>query len=877
VESTSFRAEEAGSHRDMAAAFTPPPYCTLEQMVAAQANRLGDHAAILASGRDPLSFARLQEQIQAIRSRLWELGVGRGDIVASVLPSGPDAATACLCVSCCATVAPLNPDMRQSEYETLFGELAPKIVLTHPGQSLLAREAARATKVAVVDVVAEAEAGAFALRGAVPNRKAGTCQPALSEDVAYIITTSGTTARPKLAPLSHRALCSTISSVVEALALTPADRCLNFSPLFHLLGFTSGLLIPIGAGGSTVCTPGFHPDDFFRWLDEFQPTWFSCVPAILQEILEHSRRHAPIIDRAPIRFLRTGGSPLPSSEVGEIEALFGAPLLQVYALSEAPTITMDRLFAERRRGSCGCPSCNEVAIVDGGGRPVPPGQTGEVVVRGPAVISGYFRNPELTRVVLRDGWLHTGDIGHFDADNYLFLTGRASEFINRGGEKISPVEVDQVLLAHPGVAEAVAFSVPHTKLGEDVAAAVVRREGASVTEAELQQFAARRLAVHKLPRRILFLDKLPLGPTGKVQRSKMREYLTSPGANVDTAASHYVDPRDEREQRIAELLAQVLRRERVGIHDSFFNLGGDSLAATRCALLLQQEFGCSTLSPAVFLWAPTVAHLAEIMADPARLDQESAVIPIQPQGEGLPLFLIHPGFEAARLARHLGPDRPLFGVPVPASADLAAVRSIDEMAAECTRALRRFRPKGPYALAGWCAGGVIALEVARQLEQEGGEIAFVAMLDVRNLFPPPMNALHLAWVHLWRRARRLTYVARRWPSGLWNRVRGWFASAGPLLLPETTQALLRHRPLPWSGRLVHIWASDWPHGRYFDSGFAWSHLAPAGCVFHEVPGDHLTMLQEPSVAEVASLLAGELDRAQRTIQQPASGCCASPA
>ena len=208
--------------------------------------------------------------------------------------------------------------------------------------------------------------------------------------------------------------------------------------------------------------------------------------------------------------------------------------------------------------------------------------------------------------------------------------------------------------------------------------------------------------------------------------------------------------------------------------------------------------------------------------------------------------------------------------PFEGKGDPAAVRSIDEMAAECTRGLRRFRPQGPYALAGWCAGGVIALEVARQLEQEGGEIAFVAMLDVRNLFPPPMTVPRLAWVRLWRRARRLSYVAQRWPAGLWNRARSSLASTEPPPLPETTQALLRHRPLPWSGRMVHIWASDWPHGRYFDPSFGWNHLAPAGFVFHEVTGDHLTILQEPSVAEVASLLAGELDRAQRT-QQPASG------
>jgi hypothetical protein len=244
-------------------------------------------------------------------------------------------------------------------------------------------------------------------------------------------------------------------------------------------------------------------------------------------------------------------------------------------------------------------------IVASDGQLVPPGETGEVVVRGPAVIDGYFNNPALTRAAFHNGWFHTGDIGHFAAGDYLFLTGRASEFINRGGEKISPVEVDQVLMAHPAVVDAVTFSVPHDKLGEDVAAAVVLRDGASTTETQLQEFAAARLAEYKLPRRIFFLDKLPLCSTGKVQRSKMRDFLAPAAGYSDGAPSDYVEPRDERERRIAALFARALRRERVGIHDSFFDLGGDSLTAILCALLLEQEFGCSTLSPAVFLWAPS--------------------------------------------------------------------------------------------------------------------------------------------------------------------------------------------------------------------------------------------------------------------------------
>lgn len=846
-----------------------PPWSTVGEMVAAQATRLGDQPAILSPGQTPLTFSRLHEQIQQIRQDLWDLGIGRGDIVASVLPNGPVAATAVVGASSSATLALLNPDAQASEYETLFRELEPKIVLALPGHAQPARETAGRMSIPVADVAAATEAGFFRLDSNPPHGKSSRIgQLAQGEDLAYIIATSGTTARPKLVPLTHRAACHTMSSAADALALTPADRCLNFSPLFHLLGFMSSLLLPLAGGGSSVCTPGFHLQDFFRWLDEFQPTWFCAVPAVLQEILELSSSYAAVLGHSRIRFLRTGGSPLPPSVLKKIETAFGAPLLQVYALSESPVIAMDRFSAERRDGSCGRPSCNEVMIVDGDGRRVSPGETGEVAVRGPAVIDGYFRNPEVAPAAFRDGWFHTGDIGYFDADNYLFLTGRASEFINRGGEKISPVEVDRVLMAHPAVAAAVTFPIPHDKLGEQVAAAVVLRDGASATEEQIQEFVAARLAAHKLPRHILFLDELPVGATGKVQRSKMREfYLASPAGKLNSAPRPYIEPRDERERRIAAVLARVLRVERVGVHDNFFDLGGSSLQATECAALLREEFGVKTLNPGTFLYAPTPARLAETIDDPARLEGAVEILPIQPAGKGMPLFLVEPGFEATRLARHLGEDRPVFGVRIREGPPFSH-RSINEMAAECAAALAHFHSSGSFALAGWCAAGVVALETARQLERRGGEIAFVAILDVRNPFLPPLSAPHLLWVRLWRRVRRMVFVGWHWPQGLWSHFRDVLRPGTQAPLAENTQALFRHHPEPWSGRMVHIWAAEWPHGRYFDPGFGWNHLAPTGFVFHEVPGNHLTMLQEPNVAQVARILADELDRAPLIHERP---------
>jgi thioesterase domain-containing protein len=232
----------------------------------------------------------------------------------------------------------------------------------------------------------------------------------------------------------------------------------------------------------------------------------------------------------------------------------------------------------------------------------------------------------------------------------------------------------------------------------------------------------------------------------------------------------------------------------------------------------------------------------------------------------MPLFLIEPGGEGPRIARHLGSEHPFYGIPIPESENPAEARSIEQMAGECVRALRRFQPEGPYALTGWCAHGVIALEMARQLERQGCEVAFVTLLDAGNFFLPPLGALHLAWVKLWRRLRRISFTARHWPAGLMGRFRSRIGVEPEAPLLETTIALRRYRPEPWPGRMVHVWCTKRPRGLYFDPHFGWNYLAPAGFVFHEVPGDHLTFIQEPSVAQVARILANELDLARSSHQ-----------
>lgn len=378
----------------------------------------------------------------------------------------------------------------------------------------------------------------------------------------------------------------------------------------------------------------------------------------------------------------------------------------------------------------------------------------------------------------------------------------------------------------------------------------------------LRDYLAQSLPDYMVPTSIVALEAFPLTPNGKLDRKA----LPAPDFNGATVSR---TPQTREEQILCGLFAEFLRVERVGTDDNFFELGGHSLLAAKLLFRAEREFGVRLSLASIFL-APTVQQLAVTLRQgysDGTMASALPVIPFQPHGDGIPLFWINPGYEGARLARHFGKDHPLFGIPIPPAQDPAAQRSIDQMATECTSVLRRFRPEGPYALAGWCASGVIALEMARQLEQQGCEVSFVAMLDLRSVFLPPLSAPHLAWARFWRRARRLVYVARRWPKSLWSRFQN--ATLGRPLEPlaEHVQAMLRYHPLPWAGRMVHIWASDWPHGRYFSPAFGWNHLAPNGFVFHEVPSDHLTLIQEPAVGSVARILTGELDRAQHAQRQ----------
>ncbi|MSO88712.1 MAG: AMP-dependent synthetase [Rhodospirillaceae bacterium] len=490
---------------------------TLRDLISAEA----DDAVALAAPECPdLSFAGLRRLCDATLVSLNRAGLGRNDRIAIVLPNGPAMAAAFVAIAGAAATAPLNPGYRAEEFDFYLGDLDARALVLARGDDTPARTVAKARGVPILDLVTPpgTPAGTFTLEGNAG--KTVTSGAAKAGDVALVLHTSGTTSRPKQVPLTHANLAASARAIGRTLRLAPSDRCLNIMPLFHIHGLVAAVSASLAAGGSVFCTPGFNALKFFAWLAEANPTWYTAVPTMHQAILSRAGRNPEIIANSRLRFIRSSSASLPPSVMRELEAAFNAPVIESYGMTEAShQMTSNPLPPlARKPGSVGMAAGPEVAIMDDGGGLLGRGGVGEIVIRGPNVTAGYHNNEAANAANFTHGWFRTGDQGVLDDDGYLTITGRIKELINRGGEKISPREVDEVLMDHPAVAQVVTFAVPHDKLGEEVAAAVVLREGQEANERELRDFAAKRLADFKVPRKIVFLPEIPKGATGKLLR-----------------------------------------------------------------------------------------------------------------------------------------------------------------------------------------------------------------------------------------------------------------------------------------------------------------------------------------------------------------------
>ena len=470
-----------------------------------------------------ITYEALRRQVFAAADVLAAAGVRRGDRIALALPNGPAVIVGFLAAAIAGTAAPLNPAYRYEEFSFYLEDTNARLLVLPPSGAEEARRAAADRNIPVLTAETESS-GEVRISGARGN---STASSPSADDVALILHTSGSTGRPKRVPLKHMNLAISAGNIVETYGLSPTDVSLCLMPLFHVHGLVASTLSTLLSGGAVVVPARFNPLSFWRTIRDHGVTWYSAVPTIHQLILARSAKAA---GAESLRFIRSCSAPLPVETGKKLEALFGTPVLEAYGMTEAShQMSSNPLPPEARKfGTVGRATGIQIAAMTQAGELLPAGSKGEVVIQGPSVIRAYESNPEADAKSFVDGWFRTGDEGVLDADGYLRLTGRIKELINRGGEKIAPAEIDEVLLTHPEVAEAVCFGVPHPTWGEEVAAAVVLREAA--TEAELLAHCRDSLADFKCPKKIYIVPSIPRTATGKVQRLNVAAALTgAPG------------------------------------------------------------------------------------------------------------------------------------------------------------------------------------------------------------------------------------------------------------------------------------------------------------------------------------------------------------
>jgi oxalate---CoA ligase len=739
---------------------------TIHQLLEAQAFIYGSNLALTAEEELSHTYVSLLTAVDNLIVELYSAGVNSRDRVCMVAPNGVVMAITLLAVSSFATAVPLNPAYTAKEFESYFREMRVRWLLVFEGHETQALDVARALQLGLIRVSPKS----LSVLGDKPRDGQITSVGdivASSDDICLILLTSGSTGRPKKVPLTHRNVLASTAHICQSLLLSSADKCLCMWEQFHVGGLVDLLLVPLASGGSVLCAGGFNAQRLLELVGKHDITWFQAVPTTLHELSVQARRSQRQVSSTRLRFIRSVAAALSPTLMEEIEGLFDVPVLQTFGMTEAgPLITTNRLPPGRRKaGSVGSPAGPNVKVVGPDGDELPPGVAGKIMIHGENVFSGYEDAPEANKDSFQDGWFYTGDNGYFDPDGFLFLTGRTKEMINRGGEKISPQEIDDVLQLHPKIAQAAAFSVKHQTLGEDVGVAVVLKSGQKLSAAEIRAHVAKHLVSFKIPQRINFLDKMPRDHVGRINRAAL-------AAQAETNTG--LTKRENIERRIARIWAAELNLPFVAPDENFFEIGGDSLAGVRILLAIEAEFN-HRLSPHVWASISTVTEMAAVLrrdlaADDSKpqvaakrlsipdelfriigmvmssgviksMPDDPTIKVLNPTGKKVPLVWVFnsPDREMTGLSHYWNSDRPLLGL-YSGSRQIPNTEDTRKQIAAfyCDRLLELF-PDGNFYLAGNCRGGIIAHMILRSLNECGmfpKRVMFLEYID-QSLFDYP--------------------------------------------------------------------------------------------------------------------------------------------
>ncbi|MGE0651978.1 MAG: AMP-binding protein [Alphaproteobacteria bacterium] len=863
---------------------------TLTDVVRRHARATPDAPALVAGDRPPLTYAALARLMDHIQERINAAGFGRGDRIATVGPN--DAATAALIIGIMdsAVAVPMNPDLSVGEFVLYLRDLKVQAIAITADIDTAARPAAQKLGLPVIEVepVAGGPAGMIDIRSTSTTMTPARPGPAQPDDLALVLTTSGTTSHSKIVPVTHRQLVTKVARHALAQAMTAEDLCLNLMPLFHGHGLYTSLGATLFSGASVATLSEFSVESFFRLVATMAPTWYTGSYTFHHAICAAAENHVDAVRKARFRFIKTASGHLDPRIVDALEMLFRAPVISTYASTETGYISSTPLPpAVRKPGTVGVPAAGKIAVMGPDDRLLPPGEAGEVVVDSTGIFSGYENDDDANDAGFVGRWFRTGDEGIIDRDGHLTLTGRIKDIINRGGEKITPSEVDGALEGHPDVATAVTFPVPHATLGQEVAAAVVPEKGAEFTDETLSRFLRGRIAPFKVPRRFVIVDEIPKGAAGKIQRRGLAEAfdLVTDSSKARPVA---VDDREPTalEAKLQRLWADALGLERVGLHEDFFLLGGDSLQAVDLFLRVEKQLD-RRLPRSVLFEAGTVEKMAQRIEESA---PSPCLVRIQPKGSKPPFFCVHDGngqvLNYRDLSRLLGESQPFYGIQCRGlDGEEEPFTRIEDMAAHYVREIRKVQPSGPYYLGGYSFGGRVAFVMAQQLRAAGQDVALLALFDTYSACGQQRVALRDWLAHHRERLRSLPkakipgYIllrGRNLAKMAFMRARlksysaAWrfFKSRGKPLprvlrrpVPANDMIRRSYQPCPYDGDAVLFMAERyaWAHADQHDG---WYKLIRGCLEIRPISGRHYEIMAQPHVQTLAEELSDVLRHAQ---------------
>ena len=698
-----------------------------------------DAPAIVDTEGQSITYAQLNQTVIALSQFIISQGIKLNQRIAVVISTGVEMAIAYFAVSNVASFVPLSSDFSEEQYRYYFEILKTDTLIIQQDYKGPLIHLAEELDMKIFFLHKHENDGdiKYKLSGGLEQRAYYQVILAKNEDIAVVNYTSGTTAKPKIVPKSHINDYTYPFPFFEYLSLTDKDRLLIMTPMCRHISLDM-LLSTLASGGCAICVDNFKPEIFFRLIDEFSPTWFFASPVVFQTIVDQAENNIQGLKSA-LRFTLSLGAPLTDKLAKKIKSLFNIPVYDAYGSTETGWIACTAYEPKGcKEGSVGVPLVIDIGIMDEKGQLVGKNNTGEIVARGPQVINGYDDDDENININSFYGdWFRTGDSGYFDDDGYLFITGRIKELINRGGEKISPYEVEEAIAKHPNVLQNVVFPIPGMEGNEDVGTAIVLREGKSLYLKDLRRFLNGKITAFKMPTSLYILEEIPSSSANKVQRNTLFANINSLGIDAQPESDKnekLIMPRNETEIKLAVIFRKILPVTDISIMDTFFELGGDSLKAAVLYDRIQKYFQIQI--PLTYIFKNgSIKNLAEyIQNNKENKALYPFVVPFQENGSKTPIFFVHAEEGEAVIFRHIANDfdsaRPFYAFSFnPEAAKWLHPLTFKQIARHYIKDIRSIQPEGPYILAGQCVGGIIAYEMAQQLLEENQEISLIAMYD----------------------------------------------------------------------------------------------------------------------------------------------------